>query len=97
MAANSSPQQTNDSQATYRLFIRYSNITFFVIMGFMLIVSTGLLFLMVTDPHKPTDNDSQLIKSSFDEATIEKVKGLTSDTNPTPPKLPEGRINPFVE
>jgi len=83
-------------QQTYHTFIRYSNIAFFLLLSSLLAVGAGMLILMVSGVQQ-TNSTAQPISSNFDEPTIKKLQGLSSDTSSPMPSLPPGRINPFVE
>lgn len=83
-------------QQTYRTFVRYSNITFFLVISTLLAVGTGLLILLVSGIQK-TSNGAQPISKDFDQGTIKKLQKLSDDGTSQNAPLPSGRINPFVE
>lgn len=87
----------NDTQAPYRLFIRYSNITYFLIVSILLLIGIALLFFMVQESDTTADPSSQLINSTFDneKETIQRIQSLSDANDRFLDNYSNKRINPF--
>ena len=85
----------SSSRSPYQAFIRYSNIVFFVVISSLLALATGLLLLAISDSHNPSATGSDVINTTFDQDTIDKLKKLSETAHTGVPPLPSGRTNPF--
>jgi hypothetical protein len=96
MSKKSSKSTQHSRGATYQNFIRYSNITFFVLLSSLLMVAAILLITMISGIEQ-SGSQAAPISASFDEATIKKLKSLSNTDSPAANSFPAGRINPFIE
>lgn len=94
--AKSAKKNTIDASAIKSFFVRFHAIIFFVAVVGSLSAAVYILNETIALSDKPTDYVPPTASSTFDEATIERVRKLTPSTQaPEPLEIPSGRIDPF--
>lgn len=86
---------TKLKRATVRALHQHHILIFTVIVLGGLSAATYVLYQTAISSQT---TDTAATRTTFDAATIEKIRGLNADPNASVnPSLPEGRINPFQE
>lgn len=80
-----------------RSFQRYSLTIFIVVLTGSLTAAVLILNTIVQQSADTSGYTSTTSVTSFDQATIDRIKQLHSSSTQTKITLPPGRINPFAE
>lgn len=74
-------------------------ITFVFVMGILIyaVFTVNNILTQPADQAYITEKEGEMVKTRFDEATIQRIDALQASQERSSITLPPGRINPFVE
>ena len=96
MTAKNNHSPANTSHDAYRIFIRYSNLVFFLVISILLVVGVWLLFTVINNSHNAASSSPEVLNASFDKKTIDRLNKLSTGGF-THTSVDPAATNPFVE